>query len=66
MRALPYNPVLRAFTETIMKRCWANLLFLALVAVLGVGAMLAGCGQKGPLYLPDEGAQQPNERTGRD
>ena len=49
-----------------MKRCWANLLFLALVAVLGVGAMLAGCGQKGPLYLPDEGAQQPNERAGRD
>lgn len=37
-----------------MPRCWANVLLLALVAALGVGAMLAGCGQKGPLYLPDD------------
>ena len=48
-----------------MKRCWANLLFLVVVAVLGIGAVLAGCGQKGPLYLPDEGTQQPRERAER-
>lgn len=34
--------------------CWARYLFLALVAVLALGHMLAACGQKGPLYLPEE------------
>jgi predicted small lipoprotein YifL len=32
--------------------CWARYAFLALVAVLGVGEMIAACGQKGSLYLP--------------
>lgn len=45
-----------------MKFCWANWLFLALVAVLGLGAMLAGCGQKGPLYLPEDRPEQQTER----
>lgn len=40
-----------------MPRCWANLLLLAVIAVLGVGTMLSGCGQKGPLYLPDDRSQ---------
>ncbi|WJW75581.1 lipoprotein [Thiohalobacter sp. IOR34] len=32
---------------------------LALVLLLGMaGALLPGCGQKGPLYLPDEAQQQ--------
>jgi predicted small lipoprotein YifL len=34
----------------------ARLLWLALV-IAGTGIGLAGCGQKGPLYLPDERPQ---------
>lgn len=32
--------------------CWARYLLIALVSVLGVGQMIAACGQKGDLYLP--------------
>jgi predicted small lipoprotein YifL len=32
--------------------CWARNLFIAVVVVLGVGQMVAACGQKGDLYLP--------------
>jgi predicted small lipoprotein YifL len=32
--------------------CWARYVFLALVAVLGVGEIIVACGQKGSLYLP--------------
>ena len=35
----------------------ARLLWLVL-AIIGTGIVLAGCGQKGPLYLPDERPQQ--------
>ena len=35
----------------------ARLLWLVL-AIYGIGILLAGCGQKGPLYLPDERPQQ--------
>jgi predicted small lipoprotein YifL len=35
-------------------RCYARYLMLAVVAVLALGQLLAACGQKGPLYLPDE------------
>ena len=31
---------------------------LVVIAMLGAtGALLAGCGQKGPLYLPDQGGE---------
>ncbi|MDZ7661631.1 LPS translocon maturation chaperone LptM [Thiohalophilus sp.] len=40
-----------------MRFCWPQTLFILLVIVLGVGSMLAGCGKKGPLYLPDEQQQ---------
>jgi len=33
--------------------CWARYAFLAVVAVLGIGQMVAACGQKGDLYLPE-------------
>ena len=33
--------------------CWARYLFIAVVSVLGVGQMIAACGQKGDLYLPE-------------
>lgn len=33
--------------------CWARPLLLAVVAVLGIGQMIAACGQKGDLYLPE-------------
>jgi predicted small lipoprotein YifL len=34
------------------------------VVILCVGAVLAGCGQTGPLYLPDEGVETPVEIRG--
>jgi predicted small lipoprotein YifL len=37
-----------------MRLCIPQLAFIALVIVLGVSSMLAGCGKKGPLYLPDQ------------
>ncbi len=35
--------------------CWARYLFLAVVAALAAGQLLAACGQKGDLYLPRPG-----------
>jgi predicted small lipoprotein YifL len=35
-------------------RCLAQGLLIILVAVLGLGQMLSGCGQKGDLYLPEK------------
>jgi len=32
--------------------CWARYLFIPVVSVLGIGQMIAACGQKGDLYLP--------------
>lgn len=37
-----------------MRICWAQYAFMVIVAVLGLAAMLAGCGAKGDLYLPPE------------
>ncbi len=37
-----------------MRMCWAQWLLLAAVLVLGTGSLLSACGQKGPLYLPDQ------------
>lgn len=42
-------------------RCYARHLLLALVAVLALGHLIAACGQKGPLYLPDGTQQEPEE-----
>ena len=39
--------------------CWGRQLFIAIVILLGIGQMFAACGQKGPLYLPDDQAAQP-------
>jgi predicted small lipoprotein YifL len=33
--------------------CWARYFFIAVVSVLGIGQMMAACGQKGDLYLPE-------------
>lgn len=47
-----------------MKICWAQYALWAVIAVLGVGSIaagLTGCGQKGPLYLPDSQPQQQSE-----
>jgi predicted small lipoprotein YifL len=38
--------------------CWARQLFILMVVVLGVSQMMAACGQKGPLVLPDEAGRQ--------
>ena len=37
-----------------MRHCIPQLALIALVIVLGVSSMLAGCGKKGPLSLPDQ------------
>ena len=42
-----------------MKICWAQYLLWLVIAALALGSMLPACGQKGPLYLPDETVQQP-------
>ncbi|WP_017926463.1 MULTISPECIES: LPS translocon maturation chaperone LptM [Thioalkalivibrio] len=37
-----------------MRSCKAQWLLIAVVVVLGTMQMLASCGQKGDLYLPDD------------
>ncbi|EHQ53344.1 MULTISPECIES: LPS translocon maturation chaperone LptM [Ectothiorhodospira] len=37
-----------------MRFCWSNLMLIGVVVVLGTASMLASCGQKGDLYLPQE------------
>ncbi len=41
-----------------MRICWAQYTLWAVIAVLGVLSMLAGCGSKGDLYLPAPETQQ--------
>ena len=39
--------------------CWGRQLFIVIVIILGIGQMMAACGQKGPLSLPDDQAARP-------
>lgn len=32
--------------------CWSGYVFIGIVSFLGIGHMIAACGQKGDLYLP--------------
>ncbi len=41
-----------------MRICWAQYVLWAVIALLGVSAMLSGCGAKGPLYLPGDEQQE--------
>jgi predicted small lipoprotein YifL len=41
-----------------MKPCWAQYLLWLTLTLAGVSAMLSGCGQDGPLYLPDDTESQ--------
>jgi predicted small lipoprotein YifL len=34
--------------------CWARYLFVGVVIGLGTLSMISACGQKGPLYLPEQ------------
>ena len=34
-------------------------LFTALIALVAVTSLLVGCGQKGPLFLPEDSASAP-------
>ena len=46
--------------------CWARQLFILMVVLLGISQMMAACGQKGPLFLPEEPAgkqQAPRESS---
>ena len=49
-----WNTDIRKLTDM---RCYANYLFIAMVIILGTGSMLSACGQKGPLYMPEETRQ---------
>lgn len=40
-----------------MAHCWPRSRDWGLIIALVIGLALAGCGQKGPLYLPDEDAR---------
>ena len=44
----------RAVYTAAMKICWAQYLQWAVFAVLALATLLSGCGQKGPLILPDQ------------
>lgn len=44
--------------------CWGRQLFILIVIILGIGQMMAACGQKGPLYLPDDQAARPAAAKG--
>jgi len=37
--------------------CWARCLLILVVSVLGIGQMIAACGQKGDLYLAEPGKE---------
>ncbi|MFO8155789.1 MAG: LPS translocon maturation chaperone LptM [Pseudomonadota bacterium] len=41
-----------------MRICWSWTLFVLMVAILALMTVLGGCGQKGPLYLPDDPAAE--------
>ena len=43
--------------------CYARQLLFALVTVLALGHLIAACGQKGPLNLPN-GADSGQQETG--
>lgn len=38
--------------------CIPQAVMILLVVILGIGSMLSGCGQKGPLYLPKDAVKQ--------
>ncbi len=38
---------------------------IGLAVLLSLVVLLAACGQKGPLYLPDDNAEQNDERDNR-
>jgi len=45
-------------------RRFSRSILLATCLFLGSGALLAGCGQKGPLYLPvEEGEEKQEQQT---
>jgi len=46
-----------------MRLCWPQWIFIILVLFLGIGSMLAGCGQKGPLYLPKAEPESAEQKT---
>jgi len=52
----------RLSEPSIAMRCYARYLLLIVVAVLALGQFLAACGQKGPLYLPEESQKAEDAR----
>ena len=46
-----------------MKPCWAQYLLWMIITLAGVGAMLSGCGQDGPLFLPEDAEPRTEPQT---
>jgi len=46
-----------------MRVCWPQWIFIVVVIFLGIGSMLAACGQKGPLYLPKAEAESVEQKS---
>lgn len=40
--------------RSAVKPCWANTLLMLVIIGLGTLSMVSACGQKGPLYHPEE------------
>ncbi|MDH5784059.1 MAG: lipoprotein [Chromatiales bacterium] len=45
-----------------MRICWAQYTLWAVIALLGVMSLLAGCGAKGDLFIPPEETEQTESR----
>lgn len=47
-----------------MKICWTQILLWITIGTLALGAALsAGCGQKGPLFLPSDTAKKQKKKS---
>jgi predicted small lipoprotein YifL len=47
-----------------MRICWSSWLMVAVVVALGSASLLASCGQKGDLYLPEEPPAETRNENG--
>lgn len=56
--AMPFYTIATIHGTGAIMPCKAHLFFIALVIALGSMQMLASCGQKGDLYLPEEAPEE--------
>ncbi len=59
--AAPRSPLYTSTTNPVAPAtmpCKAQLVFIAVIVVLGSLQILASCGQKGDLYLPEDAPEE--------